>query len=137
MSVRPYLLAAAVLIWSLAGGSFAARARAQLAISAPYCSGSYNIVRVSEIKPGMMAKFVQAVAAQKAWYKAAGAADEITLMRVIDYTGGFSDKQALTGHTTPAGAARIPHDPKYDYFVSLYKESSTVKQEFFTCIGKP
>jgi hypothetical protein len=40
-------------------------------------------VSISEIKPGMMQKFLEAVAARQAWYKNAGTCDQITVMRII------------------------------------------------------
>jgi hypothetical protein len=118
---------------------FAAPAPAA-AQAAPVCSGNLNIVRVSEIKPGMMAKFLEAVAAQQAWYKAAGGPDEITAMRVMDRSGNsmtLSETQVLTMHVEPAKREKaIPHDAGYDAFVAMFKESSTIKSEYITCMVK-
>lgn len=99
------------------------------------CKGSYNIVRVSEIKPGMMAKFLDAVAGQKAWYKKLGKPDEITLLRVIDTTSGaYSETEAITTHISPADSGpRPPHDADYDAFVALFRASSSIKSEYVTC----
>jgi hypothetical protein len=104
--------------------------------------GTYNIVRVSEIKPGMMPKFLEAVAAQQAWYKKAGTPDQIAVMRIIDRNADtkvstYSETQAITTHTRPADAGTPPpHDAGYDAFVALYKDSSTIKSEYFTCMAK-
>ena len=106
------------------------------------CDGTYNIVRVSEIKPGMIQKFLEAVAAQQAWYKKAGTPDQITIMRIIDRNpdtkvASYSETQAITSHTRPGdSSAPPPHDAGYDAFVALYKDSSTIKYEYFTCMAK-
>src|ERR1039457_819759 len=67
------------------------------------CSGKVNVIRISDIKPGMMDQFLKAVAAQQAWYKAAGTPDEIGVMRILErdpttkaYT--VSKTQAITTH---------------------------------------
>jgi hypothetical protein len=105
------------------------------------CSGNLNIVRVSEIKPGMLAKFLQAVEAQKAWYKAAGSPDEITVLRVMDRdqttkTAKISETEVLTTHVESVDRKMPPHDAGYDAFVAMFKESSTIKSEYVTCIVK-
>jgi hypothetical protein len=103
----------------------------------PACDGNYNIVRVSEIKPGMMDKFLQAVAAQKAWYKSKGAPDTIDVERVIDTkTGSYSTTQAITTHISPPSSKQPPHDAAYDAFVALFSDSSTIKSSFVTCMAK-
>lgn len=49
------------------------------------CDGRLNVVRLSDIKPGMMDQFLKAVAAQQAWYKAAGTTDKIGVMRILEH----------------------------------------------------
>jgi hypothetical protein len=106
------------------------------------CDGNYNIARVSDIKPGMMQKFLEAVGAQKALYKKAGTPDEITVMRIMNLNpdtkvSTYSETQAITTHSRPAdNSAPPPHDAAYDAFVSLFKASSTIKSEYFTCMAK-
>jgi hypothetical protein len=106
------------------------------------CTGSLNIVRVSEIKPGMMQKFLQAATAQQAWYKKAGTPDQISVMRVMTQdsttkTWSTSEAEALTSHIEPAARTTGPaHDAGYDAFVALFKESSTIKSEYITCMVK-
>ena len=103
----------------------------------PACDGNYNIVRVSEIKPGMMDKFLQAIAAQKAWYKSKGSPDTIALERVIDpKTGTYSTTQAITTHIQPASSKQPAHDAGFDAFVALFSDSSTIKSTFITCMEK-
>src|SRR5271154_4559196 len=76
----------------------------------PACNGNYNIVRVSEIKPGMMDKFLQAVASQKAWYASKGSPDTISVERVIDMKAGtYSTTQAITNHIQPPGTKGPTH----------------------------
>lgn len=105
------------------------------------CSGNINIVRVSEINPGKMDKFLSAVAAQQAWYKNAGTPDEISVMRVMDQNPdtkawSLSETQAITTHIEPSHAKSLPHDAAWDAFVALFKDSSTIKTQYLTCVAK-
>lgn len=110
------------------------------AASAPLpCSGTVNIVRVSEIKPGMMSKFLDAVAAQKAWYKKAGAADQVTVMRVMRQDTAtkkyqMSEDQAITTHIIATGRTNLPHDADWDQFVKMFADTSTIKDTYMTCM---
>lgn len=115
-----------------------AMAAAQQPRTRPKCDGDFNIIRVSEIKPGKMDTFLKAVEAQQAWYQKGGTPDKISLMRVYDMgTGSFSTTEALTSHVEPGDRTQmVPHDAGYDAFVALYKESSTIKYEYFTCMAK-
>jgi hypothetical protein len=100
----------------------------------PPCEGDYNIVRVSDIKPGMTQKFLDAVAAQQAWYKNAGTQDKIVLMRIYDRDShSYSTTQMMTSHISPSGAPPVKHDAAFEAFANLYHESSTIKYEYFTC----
>jgi hypothetical protein len=99
------------------------------------CDGTYNVVRISDVKPGMMATFEKAVMAQKAWYKQAGTKDEISLMRIADpKSGSYSETEAITTHTSVNGAPTTKQDAAYDAFVAMFKESSTIKTQYFTCV---
>ncbi len=94
-----------------------------------------NIVRVSDIKPGMMDTFLKAVAAQKAWYKQAGTKDEISVMRIADMkTGAYSETEAITTHTSMPNSTPAKHDAGYDAFVALFTQSSTIKTQYLTCM---
>jgi hypothetical protein len=113
-------------------------AAAQQPAKAPACPGGYNIVRVSEINPGMMDKFVSAVAAQKAWYKKIGAPDEISMLRILDTSSGaYSSTEALTMHEQAgSGGPNAPHDADYDAFVAMFKASSKIKSQYVACPEK-
>jgi hypothetical protein len=103
----------------------------------PACDGSYNVVRISDIKPGMMDKFLGAVAAQKAWYKSKGSADTISVERIIDMKSGtYSSTQALTNRIQSVDSKQPTHDAGYDAFVALFSESSTIKSAYWTCMAK-
>ena len=104
------------------------------------CHGSVNIVRLSEINPGKMETFLSAVAAQQAWYKNAGTADEISVMRVLEQNPTtkewtLSETQAITTHIIPAAPRKLAHDAAWDAFVALFKDSSTIKSELPGCIA--
>ena len=114
----------------------------QAPAATPLCTGNMNIVRVSEIKPGMMSKFMEAVAAQQKWYTSKGTPDKIDVMRVMEQAAGtktwsFSETQAITTHLEPAirpGGKGPAHDAGYDAFVALFRDSSTIKSEYVTCV---
>lgn len=125
--------AVAGVVLGLASSSFAA---AQMP-AAPPCAGRINIVRVSEIKPGMMDAFDKAVAAQKAWYQSTGTQDEITVIHVFDTkTGEYMKNEALTTHSQVPDSPRPKHDAGYDAFVALFNSSSTIKSSYVGCEQK-
>jgi hypothetical protein len=136
-----------LLSFCLAGVLMASSSPAAFAQSAPaasICNGTVVLVRVSEIKPGMMPTFLKAVDAQAAWYAAApgGAGHKISVARVMDnnestHTATLSETQALTYHAYPATEQKqIPHDAGYAAFVKLFQESSTIKTSYLTCMTK-
>lgn len=105
------------------------------------CNGSYNVVRISEIKPGMMSTFMKAVEGHKAWYAAAEAPDKIIAMRVIDRdpatkAQSYSETQMVTSHVEPVKRDHPlpPEGDSYKAFVDLYRQSSTIKAEYHTCM---
>jgi hypothetical protein len=70
------------------------------------CTGNVNIVRLSDVKPGMMDKFLKATAAQQAWYKNAGLPDQVGVMRIMERNPdtkayAVSETQAITTHIIP------------------------------------
>jgi hypothetical protein len=108
------------------------------AASSP-CSGNLNIVRVSDVKSGMMQKFLDAVSAQQAWYKNAGTPDEISVMRVMEQNPDtkawtLSATQAITTHVMPDRSMSLAHDAAWDAFVAMFKDSSTIKTQYVSCI---
>jgi hypothetical protein len=143
MLVKHPFLALAVFATTLSPALCASPALAQQApaVRAPMpCSGSVNLVRLSEVKPGMMDKFLKAVAAQQAWYKNAGMPDAIGAMRIMEQDATTrawttSETQAITTHIIPAGGARGPaHDAAWDAFVAMFSDSSSIKTTYTTCI---
>ena len=139
MRTRRSLFLLFALAASLTPALAPAPAAAQPAPAAIPCTGNINVVRISEVKPGMMDKFLQAVAAQKAWYKNAGTPDRIGVMRILDrdpntkaYT--LSESQAITTHVEPANSKAPAHDAAFDAFVALFSASSTIKTQYLTCM---
>ena len=105
------------------------------------CSGKVNVIRISDIKPGMMDQFLKAVAAQQAWYKAAGTTDKIGVMRILvqdpttkAYTA--SETQAITTHIMPTQRSTGPRPDQagWDAFVKMFSDSSTIKTQYMTCM---
>jgi hypothetical protein len=137
-----HLVAVSAIALSLTpalGPAPAAAQQAQVPAAFP-CAGSVNLVRISEIKPGMMQKFLDAVAAQKAWYKNAGLPDEIAVMRIMERdpagkSWSLSETQAITTHIEPSARTGGPaHDAAWDAFVAMYTASSTIKNSYLTCM---
>ncbi len=112
--------------------------------SAPACDGEVAVVRVSAVKPGgTMEGLLAAVAAQKEWYKANGAPDEIFVARVIEgdrKTGArkYSETVALTYHIRPQTPVQLPNrgDAAWNAFSKLFQENSEIKNEYTTCMPK-
>src|SRR5690349_9997591 len=107
---------------------FAALGRSQ---NMPPCDGDVVLVRVSQIKPGgTMQKFMAALAAHKAWYRANGVTDnQLIAARVIvrDDKGAmkYSDTEIVSYHINPPGPSRTPNrgDAAWDAYVKLYQDN--------------
>lgn len=103
------------------------------------CTTMIHLVRVSEIKPGMMDTFVKAAAAQQAWYKSKGTPDQIVIMKVMKEDPAtkawkYSETEALADHIQPPNREHGPaHDSGYDEFVAMFAKSSTIKSMYVTC----
>ena len=145
MRLTRLFLASTVLISTSLNPAFystsAAAQQAPAASSPLPCSGSVNIVRVSEIKTGMMPKFLQAVAAQAAWYKNAGMPDQIGVMRIMaqDATTkkwSLSESQAMTTHIIPSGGKAPVQNAAWDAFVAMFSDSSTIKNSYMACMAQ-
>jgi hypothetical protein len=110
----------------------------------PACDGDIAIVRVSQIKPGGMKGFMDAVAAHKAWYRANGIKDNVIVTsRVIEKdkaTGEekYSDTEVISYHIRPPADDRIPHrgDAAWKAYVKQYTDSSQIKSEYISCMPK-
>ncbi|RXH57428.1 hypothetical protein [Granulicella sibirica] len=104
------------------------------------CDGTPAAVRVSEIKPGMMADFLKAVDAHRAWYRAHGfTANQIYASRVYDQgpNAPFSETEVLTFHVNPPTASRpVEQDDAYKAFVKMYRDTSSLKNEYRICMPK-
>jgi hypothetical protein len=135
-------MAIPVFLFSLASpAQTAPTASSPAANPQPVCAGSYNVIRVDEIKPGMLPTFMQAVAGHHAWYAAAGAPDKIIAMRVVEIdpttkARHLSETTVLTSHIEPAKRDRPlpPEGDSYKAFTDLYKQSSTITVEYHACI---
>jgi hypothetical protein len=135
MRLASILLALTTIASPLAFTPAAAFGQAGSAKPLPPCNGTYDIVRVSEIKSGQMQKFIEAVTAQQDWYKQKGLIDQIILDRVVDEkTGGWSETMAITRHTgvDNSGASR-PQDDSYKAFVAMFNATSTIKATYYAC----
>lgn len=106
----------------------------------PACDGLYNILRVSEITPGVSVdKFMAAVAAQQEWYKSHGFADVIFAGRVIvrdptTHAESYSDNEMVTYHYIKPGGAPPTHDAAWDAFVKMFSDTSTIKETYAQCV---
>lgn len=101
----------------------------------PACDGRMSILRLSEIKPGMMDTFLQAATAQQAWYTKNGSADTIHVLRVMNgQTHEWSTTEAMSDHVETG--AQPKQDEGYAAFVKLFQQSSTIKTQWLTCEKK-
>ena len=104
------------------------------------CTGTPAVVRVSEVKPGMMDDFLKAVDAHRAWYRSHGfTANQIYASRVYEPgpNAAFSSTEVLTFHVNPPTAsAPIQQDDSYKAFVKMYRDTSTLKSEYRVCMPK-
>ena len=109
------------------------------------CDGDITTVRVSHIKPGgSLQKFMDAVAAHKAWYRANGFKDnEIVTSRVMirdEKTGAmkYSDTEVLSYHIRPPALETIKNrgDAAWTAYVKLYADTSEIKNQYVTCMPK-
>jgi hypothetical protein len=105
------------------------------------CSGKLNIVRLSDIKPGMMDQFLKAVAAQQAWYKNVGTPDKVGVLRILEQdpttkAWTTSETQAITTHimSTDRPSGPRPDQAGWDAFVKMFSDSSTIKTQYMTCM---
>jgi len=105
----------------------------------PACDGDFAVVRVSEIKPvGSMQGFMAAVAAQKAWHRSHGIADnEIFAARVVDdqNPSAYSEKVVITYHINPPEGAPTG-DQAWNDFVKQYRDNSEIKTTYTTWMPK-
>ena len=109
----------------------------------PACNGDIAIVRVSHIKPGgSLQKFMDAVAAHKAWYRANGHKDnDIVTSRIIlrdEKTGAmkYSDTDVISYHLRPPAPEKVANrgDAAWVAYVKLYSDTSEIKNEYLTCL---
>jgi len=104
------------------------------------CDGTMVITRVSLIKPGQMSLFLKAVDAQQLWYRASGVpTNRIVVGKVIDpRTGVVSDTEVVTYHiNAPGSDVQLPRgNDGYKAFVQMFRDSSDIKFEYYTCTPK-
>jgi len=143
MKVARLLLTVTLLSAPLTPAFYATPAVAQAPATPPPipCPGNVNIVRFDDVKPGMMPRFLEAVAAQQAWYKKGGASDVIGVLRILDRdpatkTLTVSETQAMTTRVYSPDTKEPAHDADYAAFVAMFNESSTIKIAYLTCVVK-
>jgi hypothetical protein len=89
----------------------------------------------------MMAAFMKAQEAHKAWYKSHGFPnDQIYTAKILtqDPTTKewqYSDTEMMTFHVT-ASLAQPTHDAAWDAYVKQYRDSSDIKSTSVICMPK-
>ncbi|SNT18653.1 hypothetical protein SAMN05421770_10525 [Granulicella rosea] len=127
-----------IRVFALAAALCAPASHAQTPLptkpAAPACDGVVVMVRVSEITPGGSAeKFMAAVAAHRAWFKAHGARDnQIVVARIEDH-GAYSGTKFITYHINPPATEPV-RDAGFDAFVKLYADTSKITESYRTCM---
>jgi hypothetical protein len=140
MRLARLFIALTVLSASLTPAFSPTPASAQSGPGSIPCAGTLNIIRVSEVKPGMMDKFRAAVAAQAAWYKKAGTSDQIQVMSILSRDAATkawstSTTEAMTTHTIQSSRPDPANDAGFDAFVAMFSASSTIKTTYMTCLA--
>jgi hypothetical protein len=105
------------------------------------CAGTVTFVRVSEVKPGMLDTFNQAVAGQLAWYRTNGVTNNkiyaapILVQDDATKEWKYSDTQIITFHVNPPPmSAKLPrNDDAWKAYVKLFNDSSTIKIAYTIC----
>jgi hypothetical protein len=104
------------------------------------CKGAYNVLRVSELKPGATVdQFMKAVTAHQAWYTSHGFPDVIFAARVVltdpkTQAETWSDTQIVTYHYSKGAVPVSSHDAAWDAYVKMYNDISTIKQTTLNCV---
>jgi len=129
------------LILTVSVALYATSAVAQTAM--PACNGDIATVRISHIKPGgSMQKFMDAVAAHLAWYRANGFKDNelVTSLIIVkdEKTGAmkYSDTDVISYHLRPPAREKIKNrgNAAWSAYVKLYAETSEITNEYSTCM---
>ena len=132
----PSLIAALVLIGATLTPMTMAQSEPAYSLKGPLpaCSGTYAIVRLTEIKPDSnFEAYEKALALHKAWFKKHGYKDQIFAARVLErdeQTGAahFSNHMVLQYHFIEQGSQPPVHDAEWDAYVKAYTDISTEKR---------
>ena len=142
MRIVSTMIALGVLCASAVIAQSPTAAPAPAASVMPACAGTVENIRLSEITlGGSVEKFMEAVAAQKAWYAAHHYDDQIFASRILVQNSAtklysYSETEVLSYHFYSAATVNgePPHDAGWDAFVKLYKDTSKIKQATLTCV---
>jgi len=107
----------------------------------PACSGTYAIVRLTEIKPDSnFEQYEKALNMHKEWFRKHGYKDQIFAARVLerDENGNahFSNHMVLQYHFVEPGSKPPVHDAEWDAYVKAYTDISTMKETYVSCVPK-
>jgi len=106
----------------------------------PACSGTYAIVRLTEIHNGSTVdQYMQALAAHKAWYAKHGYKDQIFAAKILvrdpkTDEARYSAHRVITYHFIEPGSKPPVHDAQWDAFVKAYANISDIKESYVACI---
>jgi len=106
----------------------------------PACSGTYAVVRLTEIKPDSnFETYEKALEMHKAWFRKPGYKDQIFAARVLErdsHSDGahFSNHMVLQYHFIEPGSKPPVHDAEWDAYVKAYTDVSTMKESFVSCV---
>lgn len=105
----------------------------------PECSGTYAIVRLTEMTNGSTVdQYMQALAQHKAWFAKHGYKDQIFAAQILerdpDGAAHFSKHQLITYHFIEPGSKPPVHDAEWDAYVKAYASISSIKESYVACI---
>jgi len=106
----------------------------------PACSGTYAIVRLTEIHNGSTVdQYLAALAAHKAWYAKHGYKDQIFAAKILvrdpkTDAARYSNHKVITYHFIEPGSKPPVHDAEWDAYVKAYANISDIKESYVACI---
>lgn len=126
------------LAFVLATVAFFSSANAQESATAPRCDGEVQIVRVSQLKPGVtVSDFEKVVVQHMAWYRSHGYTNNVQKVARIMTQQGFAANKVATIHVNAPGVPREKQDAGWAAFVAAYRAVSDVTEQHQLCLPKP
>ena len=106
----------------------------------PACSGTWAIVRLTEISQGSdVDQYMHALAAHKEWYRKHGYKDQIFVAKILERDpktneSRYSEHLVISYHFIEPDSKPPVHDAEWESYVKEYMRTSTIKEQYVACI---